>query len=124
MTHLEFLAPDGSLIKAVYGYGKDATVIIVNFGSNDAKVASNLGGHVILPQWGFSVESPNFAAFYARRWNTVGYDKGTVFTLRSEDNKDLLESGRIRVFHGFGSDKINFRGKQYNVRKEQIIKLK
>jgi len=123
LTHLEFLTPDRSLTKAVYGYGSNATTIIVNFGSADAKVASNLGGHVTLPQWGFSVESPSFAAFYARKWNGVDYDKGAVFTVRTKDGKDLKESKKIRVYHGFGPENINLKGTQYKVNKEKIIQL-
>jgi len=123
LTNLQFLTPDRSLVRAVYGYGKGATIIIVNFAPTDAKVASNLGGHITLPQWGFSVESPSFAAFYARTWNGVDYDKGAVFTLRTKDGKGLKDSKKIRVFHGFGKESINFKGKQYKVNKEKVIQL-
>lgn len=124
LTHLEYLNSDRTLQKAIYGYGSDATTIIVNFASDDAKVASNLGGDVILPQWGFTVESPTFAAFYAKLYNGIDYDKGAVFTIRAEDGKNLNDSKEIRIYHGFGSDKIVFRDKQYSVRKERIIKVK
>ena len=68
------------------------------------------------------VDSPQFAAFYAKLYNKVDYGNGAVFTLSSKDGKDLQEAESVRVFHGFGNENINFKCKTYKVSKEKTIK--
>lgn len=121
LTRLEFLSPDGSLRRAVYGEGNEATTVVVNFGSADASVKSQLGGEVLLPQWGFVVEGPRFAAFYAKRWNGTSYPEASLFTLRAVDGKELLQAAQVRVFHAFGDPKLAWRGKDYEIVREQTI---
>ena len=121
LTNLEFLTRDLTVRKATYGYGQDATKIIVNFGPAQARVTSALGGDVILPPWGFVVEGPRFAAFCASRWNGQDYDKSALFTLGPTDNLNLKESRRIRVFHAFGPTAIRWNDKLFEVQREQII---
>jgi len=123
LTRMEFLTSDRSARKAVYGQGENATTIIVNFGSEDAQVQSELGGDVVLPQWGFTVDSPCFAAFYARRWNGRDYGNGSLFTLRPVDERTLQNTRRLRIFHGFGPADITLNGRHYTVAKEQIVEL-
>jgi len=121
LTKLEFLTKDYSVRKATYGYGPDATKVIVNFGTTEAKVTSTLGGDVILPPWGFVVEGPRFAAFHASRWNEQEYGKGALFTLQAITDENLNEAHRIRVFHAFGPAEIRWKEDLYKVEREQII---
>jgi hypothetical protein len=44
-----------------------------------------------------------------------------LFTIRSPSGKPISESGKIRVFHGFGESKIKIKGQVYNVPKEEVI---
>ena len=53
-----------------------------------SRVESRLGGSVMLPPWGFVVEGPKFAAFFARRWNGRDYPEGALFTLRARGRRD------------------------------------
>lgn len=124
LTHLQYLTDDRSVQKAIYGHGENATTIIVNFGPEDAKVSSKHGGHVVLPQWGFVVDSPNFAAFYAKLYNDVEYPSGAVFTLRPQDDRSLHRSKQIKVFHAFGPETINWNRRRYKIKKEKIIKIR
>ncbi len=122
LARLEFLTPDGSLRRAHYGEGPAAaTVVVVNFGKSDAEVPSQLGGSVVLPPWGFVVESPGFAAFYAKSWGGREYPDGVLFTLAAVEGKDLRQAARVRVFHGFGDPKIAWRGATHDVRREEVI---
>jgi hypothetical protein len=121
LTKLEFLTKDYSVRKATYGYGPDATKVIVNFGTTEAKFTSTLGGDVILPPWGFVVEGPRFAAFHASRWNEQEYGKGALFTLQAITNENLNEAHRIRIFHAFGPANIRWKEDVYKVEREQII---
>ena len=64
----EYLTPDRSLRRAVYGDGPDATTVVVNFvATADASVQSAIWGDVSLPRWGFVVDAPRYAACYAKR---------------------------------------------------------
>ena len=91
-----------------------------NFGSADVATASKLGGDVLLPPWGFVVESPSFAAFYAKRWAGQDYPDGALFTLSAEG--DTLESAKgVRVFHGFGLPRIIWRGNAHEIPREMIV---
>ena len=106
---------------SIYGEHGDAVTVVVNFGLSDAAVETELGGTVALPPWGVVVESPSFAAFYARRWGGQDYPDGALFTLHSLDGKPLTGSKEVRVFHGFGSPTLAWRGRTWTVAREQII---
>ncbi len=121
LRELEFLTKDLTLRRATYGQGENATKIIVNFGTEDAQVESTLGGKVTLPPWGFVIEGPRFAAFYARFWNGQEYEKGALFTLRPMDEKSLKETKRIRVFHAYGPPSLRWKGKIHKVQREKVI---
>ena len=124
LTRMEFLSKDRTLRRATYGQGKDATKVIVNFGTTEARVTSKLGGDVVLPPWGFVIEGPHFVAFHARRWGREEYGKGALFTLQAMDGKNLQEARRVRVFHAFGPANLRWRDDRYNVQREQVIQPK
>jgi hypothetical protein len=121
LRRFEFLSADRSLRRAVYGEGASATAVVVNFGQRDVKAQSRYGGEVLLPPWGFVIDGPQLAAFHAKRWNGRDYPEGTLFTLQAADGKQLLETARVRVFHGFGDPKILWRGNVHEVRREEVI---
>ena len=121
LTRLEFLTPDRTVRRAVYGSDRNATTVVVNFGHTDAKVTSKLGGQVSLPPWGFVIDAPRFAAFSANSWGGQKYPRGALFTLRATDNKPLAESARVRIFHAFGESTIPWRGRTHKVPREKTI---
>jgi hypothetical protein len=94
---------------------------IVNASDQKCIVKSRYAGDVVIPKYGFLVESPQFIAFNTIKWNDTDYDTPTFFTIRSLDNKPITESAKLRVFHGFGSDSIKLWGKTYRVKKEEIL---
>jgi hypothetical protein len=120
LTRLEFLTPDGSLRRATYGEGFEATSVVVNFGPADAQATSQHGGSVLLPPWGFVVDAPRLAAFYAKRWNNQDYPAGALFTLQAE-GAPLAQATQVRVFHGFGVPTLKWQGRAYDIRREQVI---
>ncbi len=121
LSRLEFLTADRSVRRAVYGEGEQATSVVVNFGQEPATVETELGGSVELPPWGVAIEGPQFAAFFAGKWGGREYPGGALFTVRVVDGKDLRTAGKLRVFHGFGEPVITWRGKDYEVAREEII---
>ena len=121
LTRLQFLTPTGSLRRATYGTGRDATTVVVNYGESDAEVTTKAGGTVVLPPWGFVVEAPRFIAFYTRRWAGVDYPSGALFTIASLDGRRLSSSRRVRIFHGFGKPTLRWRGTTHQVRREAIL---
>ena len=123
LTKMTFLTDDRSVRKAVYGDEPEATTVIVNFSATQAKVTSAFGGEVVLPPWGFVVEGPRFAAFYASRWNGHDYGKGALFTLQAMDNKNLSEALQVRVFHAFGSPMIRWKADLHTVQRAEVIQV-
>lgn len=121
MTRHEFLTPDRAVQRVVFGEGGDALAAIVNGGSADFRATTRLGGEVVLPPFGFVVESPRFAAFHARSWAGLRYDDAPLFTLRSVDGKPLAESGKIRVFHAFGDARLRLGDREVTVEKERMV---
>jgi len=121
LTRMEFLSKDRSLRRATYGRREDATTVIVNFGTTNARVTSKLGGDVVLPPWGFVVEGPRFVAFHARCWGQEEYGKGALFTLKATDDKNMQDAHRVRVFHAFGPATLRWKGTRYKVQREQVI---
>ncbi|MEN6451828.1 MAG: hypothetical protein ABFC96_15165, partial [Thermoguttaceae bacterium] len=98
----------------------DATTVVVNFGPADAQATSQHGGSVLLPSWGFVVDGPRLAAFYAKRWNNQDYPAGALFTLQAE-GAPLAQATQVRVFHGFGAPTLKWQGRDYEVRRELVI---
>ncbi len=122
LTAFEYLTEDRNVRRATYGEGSQAVKVTVNFGQAPAEINSEAGDRTVLPPWGFLVESPRFVAFYARSWNGQDYANGALFALRPTDNKDLEDSAGIRVFHAFGPTTLSWRGHNYEVKREDVIK--
>ncbi|HRR82065.1 MAG TPA: DUF5696 domain-containing protein [Planctomycetota bacterium] len=123
LTRLELLKPDGSLRRAVYGEGKEAVAVVVNFGAADAEADSTLGGRVVLPPWGFVAEAPRFAAFYAKSWGGQSYPEGALFTVRAAEGDTLAAATQVRVFHGFGQPTLAWRGTRSTVPREATLRV-
>ncbi len=122
LVAFEYLTENRTVRRATYGAGNEAVKVTVNFGPSPAEINSDTGGRTILPPWGFLVETPRFVAFHARSWNGQDYGNGALFTLRPTDNKDLKDSVSIRVFHAFGPTTLSWRGRSYEVIREEVIK--
>ncbi|MEW6235344.1 MAG: DUF5696 domain-containing protein [Candidatus Omnitrophota bacterium] len=121
LIHLEWLTPDGALRQAVYGKGRKSARVAVNFGAKEVEIQSQWGGEVLLPPWGFIIESPGYAAFYANRWNGMNYPDGSLFTIQAQAGKNLQSTGSVRIFHAFGDPKITWKNTTYTVRREEVI---
>jgi hypothetical protein len=121
MTKHEFLTPDRKVERTVFGEGKGATTVVVNRSEGEYVVKSRLGGEVVLPPYGFLVESPTFVAFHALSWGGKRYDAPVLFTVRSEDGKSLERSRRVKVFHGFGDSTLCLGGKSHQVAKLEVV---
>jgi hypothetical protein len=107
----EFLSPDRSLQRTRFGdlsitvsYGQAATV-----------------GEASIPPYGFVVDSPGFVAFCATRYAGVDYTTPALFTARSLDGRPLAESAKVRVYHGFGENRIRLGGKLFDVPREGVL---
>ncbi|MGC9320135.1 MAG: hypothetical protein ACP5KN_19035, partial [Armatimonadota bacterium] len=74
-----------------------------------------------LPAHGFVVESPTFVAFCATSYAGLDYDTPALFTARSLDGRPIAQSGRVRVYHGFGDPSIRLGGRLFEVQREQVI---
>lgn len=100
----------------------DDMSICTNSGDSVLKVdVEGLQGIVILGKNDFVVNSRTFMAIHAKAIGNRTEAAPFLFTFRSLDGKPLAESKKIRVFHGFGPSKINFFGKDIDVRSEAII---
>ncbi len=121
MTRHEFLSPDRKVQRSVFGSGPDSTAVVVNAGGQDYRFRDRTGAEVVLPPYGFLVEGPSFVAFHARAWNGLSYDRPVLFTLRSLDGRAWPESGRLRVFHGFGDARLALRGRIVSVPRETVL---
>lgn len=123
LEHFEYLNPEKTLRRAVYGNGKQAAVVTVNFSTAEVNVKTKLGGDVVLPAWGFTVETPNFAAFYAKQWNGIAYPAGSLFTIFALENKTLETAQKFRIFHAFGDSNLKWAGEAFDVPREAQITL-
>ena len=112
MTDHKYLNEDGTVELSVFRDVK----IVVNFGKGNFE-----WNGVQLPQYGFYVDSPSYIAFYANNYEGNEYPDGALFTVRSEDGKEISQSEKIRIYHGFGNSKITVNGKQYEVASEMVV---
>ncbi|MBI5388490.1 MAG: hypothetical protein HZA90_27815 [Verrucomicrobia bacterium] len=124
LTQHQFLTPDRKVQRSVFGSGANAMDVVVNMGTADFRHRTKLGGEVMLPPFGFVVESPAFAAFHARNWNGLSYEKAPLFTLRSLDGKPFSQSKQIRVFHAFGDARVRLDGSVRTVEKEAVVEVR
>lgn len=102
MSDHEFLNPERSVQRTTFGQGPDHVIAIVNAGSTDFPTKSRFGRNVILPPYGFLIEAPTFVAAHVREWNRTTHPEGVMFTLRSQDGKDLTGSRNVRQYTAFG----------------------
>ncbi len=127
VTRHEFLTPDFKVEHAVFGGNVDVVVNKVSgfvwYVSRYTEYihTSKMGGQVLLPPFGFVIESPTFVAFHALSWDGVEYNEPVLFTIRSLDGKPIDKSKRIRVFHGFGDQRLKLRGRIHMVSREEIL---
>jgi len=119
ISKLEFLTPDRAVRRVTFTEKRDKVVatVTVNFGEVDYTVKSEQGGDVVLPTYGFLVESPGFTAFYANSWAGRKYEKPVLFTIRKSGWR------RAQIFHGFGDSRIKWSGREYTVQRDAEIKL-
>ncbi len=121
MTQHEFVTANREVVRTVFGEGKGATEVVVNYGATEVTRRSRWGGEVVLPRHGFLVEGPSFVAFHARQWNGRTYESPTLFTLRSLDGRPLDRSRQVRVYHAFGDPRIDWHGRVQEVRTEAVL---
>jgi hypothetical protein len=121
MTGHELLTADRRVRRTVFGKGDNAVQVIVNGSATNYVWSSKLGGEVILPPFGFVVESPTFIAFYSYRWDGLDYQSPALFTLRSLDQKPVTSSHQLRVYHAFGDAKIRIGQHTREVGREAVL---
>ena len=109
------LTPDGSVRETFYG--PDLRVL-VNFGPTDFEEDD-----LVLPPGGFLVKYPFFLAFYAKRMHGMDYERPAFFTVRSLEGKMYLRAKRVRLYHGFGPNKVRLGGKTFEVDRESVVKI-
>jgi hypothetical protein len=117
----QFLTPDRKVQRSVFGEGAARVEVIVNGSRKNFQHRSKTGGAVLLPPYGFLIESPTFVAFHALTWNGLTYSSAPLFTLRSLDGKPLAQSANIRVFHGFGDARLKLGPLTHTVEKEAVL---
>ena len=120
MTRHQFLTPDRKVQYSVFGEGAEAVHVVVNSSPQDYRCSSR-DGIVVLPPFGFLVESPTFVAFHARNWAGISYADPPLFTLRSLDRKPLNRSSRIRIYHGFGDTRVKAGNATRRVEREALV---
>jgi hypothetical protein len=121
LEKLEFLSHDRSLRRMTWGSGE--VTVTCNYGNDGAAVRSALGGEVVLPRWGFLIESPRFVAFHSSSWGGAAFTRPALFTLTSLDGKSLASAARIRAFHAFGPADLALRGKKAEIRREVVLEF-
>ena len=113
MTDHRFVTADRKVESTRFG---NDTNITVNYGEADYATP-----HAVLPQWGFLIESPALVAFYARSYGGRQYAEPALFVIRSLDGKPLATSHQVRIYHGFGDTRVEFRGQSLEVATEKVI---
>ena len=94
--------------------------MVVNFGAG-REGPLGIRGRRALPPWGFAIDGPRFAAFYAKRGTGRDYPDGTLFTLQAIEGPSLPEATKLRVFHGFGDPQLTWRGESYQIPREEVL---
>ena len=118
ITDFAYLSPDFKITQTIFG--QNEVIAVVNRSNKDFEYICKDGSTVLLPPLGFVIESPDFIAFHAKSWNGVNYNKPVLFTIRSLDKKPINESKKIRIFHGFGDQKIKVGKIIREVKNEEI----
>jgi hypothetical protein len=121
MTQHQFLTPDRTVRRSVFGEGSTAVEVVVNMGAANYRQRTKSFGEVLLPPNGFVIEASTFAAFHALSWNGLTYDSAPLFTLRSLDGKPINDSKRVHVFHGFGDSRLKLGNQVQSVPREGVF---
>jgi hypothetical protein len=121
MTKHKFLTGDRKVQQSTFGQGAEAVQVVVNAGDGEYRHTSVAGGEVVLPPYGFLIESRTFAAFHAQSWGGLGYEAPALFTIRSMDGKRLAASKQVRIYHAFGDQRLRWKGVVETVEKEKIL---
>jgi hypothetical protein len=122
LTAHEFLTSERLVQCTVFGTGPLAVEVIVDGGEKEFRVTPRSGGNeVVLPPYGFVVQSPTFVAFNALEYGGLHYGAPTLFTVRALDGKAIPFSARVRVFHAFGDGQIRLGGRSHTVDRESVI---
>ncbi|MBD3182794.1 hypothetical protein GF312_10915 [Candidatus Poribacteria bacterium] len=126
IVDFQFLKDNHEVIKTVFEnvpkamFDRDVTVV-VNKSHEPYEYDSSIDGKVVLPAYGFVIECPEFVAFYALEWDGVVYRQPALFTIRSMDGASLPWSSKIKVFHGFGDERIKIKGEIHEIKREEIV---
>jgi hypothetical protein len=121
ITGHEFLNPGMTAQKIVF----DGNVeVVINETDGAFAYRSRSGGEVVLPRYGFLIESPTFIAFHALSWSGLEYRNPVLFTLRSLDGEPIGSSRRIRVYHGFGDSKLRLGCQEFGVERESLVGIR
>ena len=110
----EFLTPDRLVQRTRFG---DLTITVAY--QKSARI-----GDDVVPANGFIVESPGYVAFCATRYEGLDYAEPVLFTVRSLDGKPIAESSQVRIYHGFGDGRIRLAGHDFQVAREQVVRVK
>jgi hypothetical protein len=110
----EFLTPNRLVQRTGFG---DITITVAY------EKAARIGDNA-LPAYGFIIESPGYVAFCATRYHGLDYAEPVLFTVRSLDGKPIAESSKVRIYHGFGDRRIRLLGKEFNVGREDVVRVK
>jgi hypothetical protein len=122
LTGHRFLSKDRKIQQSVFGKGNKTVVATVNMSSSNYNCVTQNGKEsILLPPYGFLIESSTFIAFHAMNWNGVRYDSPPFFTFQSLDDKPLTSSRLVRVFHGFGDNRIKTGNAIQTVQREIIV---
>jgi hypothetical protein len=110
----EFLTPDRLVQRTRFG---DVAITVAY--EKSARIGDNA-----VPAYGFIVESPGYTAFCATRYNGLDYAEPVLFTVRGLDGRPVAESSKVRIYHGFGDGRIRLPGKDFNVTREAVVRIK
>jgi len=113
----EFLDTDRLVRRTTFANG---VTVLVNGGATDYGSASSLGD-VVLPPYGLLVEAGSFAALVVTAWDGERYDGPVLFTLTSLDGMPVVQSRKVRVFHGFGDARLLWGGAVAEVQREAVL---
>jgi hypothetical protein len=113
MTDHEYLTADRKVQKVSFENGMS---VVLNRRATDYEYQGTR-----LPKLGFLVSGPNFVAFYAKSYQGLEYPDGALFTIRSLDDRPIAESRKVRIFHGFGDQRIKVGGQILKVAREETL---
>lgn len=118
VTHHEFLSPDRRVQQTVFG---GDTFVTTNDRPEPRTLQGRDGRAVVLPAYGFLIESPQLVAFHASRYGAVEYASPALYVVRSLDGQPIATSKKVRVFHGFGDARLDLNGRVVEVPRETVL---